>query len=414
VQTILAMTAKHVGSAIGAARSGYEADTWAFNAATNWNGGGMHYSNDYGFGLVDAFAAVEVAKTWSVVMPTQTSANELASSATLTGTWNIGAARTNVLSFTLSQHINVEAMSLTFPTLSFAKADHLTVTLTSPNGTSSTLLYNNGGSGAYISGGWELMSREFLGQDAYGTWKVTITDSTASDVGTLKSAKLTAYGGSAAAANSVFVYTDEFAQYWTAARGTLSYTAGYASIDAAATTGAMTMNLLTRQGTIDGQSLSISVNTNVTKVIAGDGVANITGNNLGDTIISGLSNDVLVGGTGSDTLDGGAGTNTLTTGAGADKVKLHRGGLDYLTDFAPGMDKLVLSAAEFAALAGGVTASKFKTGAASTTRVSGGGLVFDSATSTLYADSGNLATPLQALATFTNRTSVSTSDFLVA
>lgn len=414
VQTILAITARHVGSAIGAAKSGYESDTWAWNAATNWNGGGMHFSNDYGFGLVDAFAAVELAKTWNVVMPAaQTSANELAASVTLNGTWNIGGARTNVLSFNITQHMNVEAMSLTFPTLSFAKANHLTVTLTDPTGKSSLLLANNGGNGAYISGGWELMSREFLNRDAYGTWKVTIVDNTASDVGTLKSAKLTAYGGSMAA-RSVFYYTDEYAQYWTAARSTLTYTGGYASIDAAATTGGMTLNLLTRSGTIDGKALTIAANTTVTKIVTGDGAARITANHLGNTIVSGLSNDVIVGGAGSDILDGGAGTNTLTTGAGADKVTLHRGALDYLTDFAPGMDKLVLSASEFAALAGGVTSAKFVSGAAATTRVAGGGLVFDKATSTLYADSGLAAAPLQALATFTNAANISRSDFLVA
>jgi len=33
------------------------ATVWADNKATNWNGGGMHVSHDYGFGEVDALAA---------------------------------------------------------------------------------------------------------------------------------------------------------------------------------------------------------------------------------------------------------------------------------------------------------------------------------------------------------------------
>ena len=37
---------------------------WATNGATNWNGGGLRYSHDYGFGLVDARAAVRLAETW--------------------------------------------------------------------------------------------------------------------------------------------------------------------------------------------------------------------------------------------------------------------------------------------------------------------------------------------------------------
>ena len=38
---------------------------WAYNHADNWNGGGMHFSNDYGFGLVDAHAAVRLAESWT-------------------------------------------------------------------------------------------------------------------------------------------------------------------------------------------------------------------------------------------------------------------------------------------------------------------------------------------------------------
>ena len=37
---------------------------WAENGAKNSNGGGLHYNLDYGFGLVDALAAVRLAETW--------------------------------------------------------------------------------------------------------------------------------------------------------------------------------------------------------------------------------------------------------------------------------------------------------------------------------------------------------------
>jgi subtilisin family serine protease len=53
VQEILAATAGRTGSPAG----------WSFNGADNWNGGGMHVSHDYGFGLVDAYAAVRVAES---------------------------------------------------------------------------------------------------------------------------------------------------------------------------------------------------------------------------------------------------------------------------------------------------------------------------------------------------------------
>jgi subtilisin family serine protease len=63
VQEILAATAVRTGSPAN----------WSFNAADNWNGGAMHVSHDYGFGLVDAHAAVRVAESWRHV---STSGNE--------------------------------------------------------------------------------------------------------------------------------------------------------------------------------------------------------------------------------------------------------------------------------------------------------------------------------------------------
>src|SRR6185503_20132709 len=65
VQEILALAAHQVNpSSTG----------WSVNGATNWNGGGHMVSHDFGFGLVDAHAAVRLAKTWSGV---HTAVNEV-------------------------------------------------------------------------------------------------------------------------------------------------------------------------------------------------------------------------------------------------------------------------------------------------------------------------------------------------
>jgi hypothetical protein len=87
VQSILAYSAVNAGSAVGSAANtgapvggGFEQSTqtdgssWFWNAADNWNGGGMHFSNDYTYGLVDALAAVRLAETWT---QQSTSANDL-------------------------------------------------------------------------------------------------------------------------------------------------------------------------------------------------------------------------------------------------------------------------------------------------------------------------------------------------
>ncbi|MBO9497770.1 S8 family serine peptidase, partial [Thalassotalea sp. G20_0] len=55
VQQILALTARRIDD---------PNTDWTDNGAHNWNGGGMHTSHDYGFGNVDALAAVRLAETW--------------------------------------------------------------------------------------------------------------------------------------------------------------------------------------------------------------------------------------------------------------------------------------------------------------------------------------------------------------
>ena len=54
-----------------------EYDHWIYNGATNWNGGGLHYSGDYGYGGVDVYNAVRMAEVWSLFSAPQTSANEV-------------------------------------------------------------------------------------------------------------------------------------------------------------------------------------------------------------------------------------------------------------------------------------------------------------------------------------------------
>ena len=76
VQNILSLSATHTGSEIGGGISGFETSPWLVNGAANWNGGGMHYSQDYGYGMVDAYNAVRMAEAWSLFAPAQTSANE--------------------------------------------------------------------------------------------------------------------------------------------------------------------------------------------------------------------------------------------------------------------------------------------------------------------------------------------------
>jgi Ca2+-binding RTX toxin-like protein len=74
---------------------------------------------------------------------------------------------------------------------------------------------------------------------------------------------------------------------------------------------------------------------------AGTGAFAGTGNDLDNRLTGGAWNDWLDGGAGADTLVGGAGSDTLTGGAGDDTFVLRLGGgVDRITDFVAGSDRL--------------------------------------------------------------------------
>jgi subtilisin family serine protease len=130
VQSILADSARHVGSAVGGGAAGSERFPWQWNGADTWNGGGLHFSNDYGYGLVDALAAVRLAETWLIGASAQTSTNYHASTMDLLdATVVIPDGNLTGSTFTSSTNFNelVERVSVTidFTTTHVGDGDEL-------------------------------------------------------------------------------------------------------------------------------------------------------------------------------------------------------------------------------------------------------------------------------------------------
>lgn len=132
-----------------------------------------------------------------------------------------------------------------------------------------------------------------------------------------------------------------------------------------------------------------------------------------DRLNGGGGNDHLLGGTGTDVLTGGAGADRLTGGADADQFVFDMAseGVDRITDFAVGSDKIALSGLAFGLSGPLVAGESFVTGAATAAAAT---VIYDQATGVLSLDAdGTGAGSAVALAVLGNHAALTAGDFLV-
>lgn len=317
VQQILAASARQVD----AANAG-----WTTNHATTWNGGGQDFSNDYGFGLVDATAAVRLAESWFATgTVAATAANRAIAEASWQGSIAIpdNNAAGIVSTLALADAVRIDRIELDL-SITHSYVGDLVVSLVSPDGTASTLVSRPGnGSNGSDDLHFTVASNAFRAEDAAGTWSLHVYDLAGIDVGTLTGWTLRAIGDAPSADDS-YIYTDAFATDFStladAARHVLADAAGSDTINAAAVSTACTIDLLGLSCTIAGSALAIAAGTVIENAIGGDGADRITGNGLANILWGGRGDDLLAGGGGDDILKGGAGNDLMDGGAGTDSA----------------------------------------------------------------------------------------------
>ncbi len=171
------------------ARKNDPADTdWEVTAGTPV----YNVNHKYGFGVVDAAAAVAASRTWRNVGPERIFNSGMRSVATsipdntLTGVSN---------SIVIDSSMSIEFIEITF------SADHpyhgdLRVELTSPSGTTSLLAERHSCYSPCSSdyNGWVFGSARHLGENSAGTWTLRVSDEAFLDTGTFDSWGLKFYG----------------------------------------------------------------------------------------------------------------------------------------------------------------------------------------------------------------------------
>ncbi|MFH1912890.1 MAG: S8 family serine peptidase [Pseudomonadota bacterium] len=380
VQTILAATAVRTSAMVSADGKPWD---WQVNGAENWNGGGMHASHDYGFGLVDATAAVRLAESWD--QAARTHANQQTRTGSEATTSAIPDGSTTGVSSTI--HIGSDIIvqqAVVTVNIDHPRFDDLEITLTSPDGTYSVLMYHPSIEGIaqdlevstteYLAAKtstfnntddtWSFMTVTPFGEFGEGNWVLTVKDTVSGDIGTFNGWTLTLYGDNPSN-DDYYIFTDEYASLAAAdpSRATLEDTdGGTDTIYASAVTGNSVIDLTPGAvSTIAGASLTISGATIIENVHTGDGNDTIIGNDANNILFGWRGNDVISGGAGNDLISGGLGADTLTGGSGNDTFYYgspDEGG-DLVTDFEYLADLFHFAYAEFGQSATGNLAAEY-------------------------------------------------------
>lgn len=111
---------------------------WQYNKADTWNGGGQHFSHQYGFGKVDAQAAVKLAESWPLqqtiknVKTTQNHYQITHQKATSITHYQIDIPQNGIVE-QIEQNVNISIIG---------NIQDVNLYLTSPLNTTSKLMYN--------------------------------------------------------------------------------------------------------------------------------------------------------------------------------------------------------------------------------------------------------------------------------
>lgn len=275
------------------------------NAAQDWNGGGLTFNRDYGFGLVDAHAAVRLAENWDAV---STYSTMVTASAASTSRLIIGDLQTVTGQVTVQpKAMQIDRVEVWLD-INHGRIGDLVITLLSPLGTASTLVERPGVSAASTLGStltsikFTMDSVHFWGETVGGTWTLQVQDAARGQTGIVNGWRLD-FIGDAARVDDTYVYTDDYAGLGSAAARSVlrDDDGGFDTMNLAAVTAAVLVDLAPGgEGLVLGRRLAIAADTSIEAAIGGDGADTLIGNAVANRLTGGRGVDDLRGGDGAD------------------------------------------------------------------------------------------------------------------
>jgi subtilisin family serine protease len=164
---------------------------WTTNAA------GRHHNDKYGFGRIDAAAAVALAKTWTNVSPELSATASATVGAGIPDGTSVGAnptfGATLTRSLSITTALNVETVEVTVDVTHAYRGD-LEFTLTGPSGVQSVLGTVRSQDAGDNFANWTFTSVRYWDESSLGTWTLGIRDGYATDAGTWNAWSLAVFG----------------------------------------------------------------------------------------------------------------------------------------------------------------------------------------------------------------------------
>ncbi|HTC08633.1 MAG TPA: proprotein convertase P-domain-containing protein [Acetobacteraceae bacterium] len=286
----------------------------------------MQFSEDLGFGVVDANVAVNLARAWT---EQSTSANLLTPTDTEAAGFAIAAGATFASTLAVTQDIRIQHVDVTINDTALLAANTELI-LISPDGTRSELV-NDAGlvGGADLTGGRDLSGsvitdNAFRGENSAGAWTLEVAN-TGGSTADVTNWSLTLWGDNAATVPTPLVYTPEFASLAPAdpSRTLVTVTGSNGTtIDLIALPGTTSINLNGGVGMIDGIAVMVQAGLPNADADRSTGSVTLVGLSTGGSELMGGDGPTTITGYGHDTINGGLGATTINTGDGDSLVSL--------------------------------------------------------------------------------------------